>query len=445
MASVLLVSCDGTEPTAPETPVADGPWTAPIPADGRLLEPGDAERGARRGAADASAYGCLVSTLRADGSGPAYDYDAVYVHFPDRLVREAEGRVVHATFALRSEKAPAHAATRFDGGEERGGVVRVARCRLPESVEAGSLVKRALQEFRAESWLPSQSAAASSETAGGAAYAAAPVRTASMTQCAQWVEVWWCQTVSSSGGSITRCEFESYECTRYVSVSEDPWDGGDPPGSGDDPDPCPTGPTDQLCDDGGGAVPPPSNPPPNVPPPPPAGNDVIPDTTDVPPDCSKTHTVNWARDYCNSRSPNTTERSRVDTALNNIEARGGVCEDIAAAGRALLSGGQFRFYTPDRSSTIREERSAGGYGHPDMGVYFDEAWPIHWHSGVAAGRDSLGNRLERNFEQVVAHEIDHYRGLGHSDETAGGFRTLNSGRCSGLADGLILPSKRILL
>ena len=241
-----------------ETRVADGLWTAPIPEGGRLLEPGAAGAGARRGRAadDASAYGCVVSTLRADGSGPAYDYDAVYVHLPDRLVREAGGRVAHVTLALRSERAPAHAAARFEESEGRGGVVRVARCRLPESVEAGSLVKRALQEFRAGSWVQTQSAGASAQAAGGAAPAGATAR-ASASTCAEWVEVWWCTTVTASGSDYeyTRCEFEGYECARYVSVSEDPWDGGDPPGSGDDPDPCPEGPTDQLCQDGGGIVP----------------------------------------------------------------------------------------------------------------------------------------------------------------------------------------------
>ena len=233
---------------------------SPIPAGGRLLEPGDAEQGARRAyatdasvVADASAYGCLISTLRAEGSGPAYGYDAVYVHLSDRLVREAEVRMGYATFALRSEHAPAHAATAFNGTEGRGGIVRVARCRLPESAEVGALVKRALQEFGERSWVASRSAMGSTSASARA----------SATTCAEWVEVWWCQTVTSPGTDyeITRCEFEGYECARYISTHDPPpggGGGGAPPG-GSDPDPCEYdgGATGQLCvgGPGGGTVP----------------------------------------------------------------------------------------------------------------------------------------------------------------------------------------------
>ena len=267
VAAGALASCDASDPVLTEaSETAGGLEVTPIPTGGRLLDLSPSGSRADGLAAQArvggpSAYGCLVSTLRADPAGPAYGYGAVYVRFPGRVVREAGGRAAYSTFVLRSDGAPAHAATRVGSGREGAGIVRVARCRLPDTPAAGRMVKAGLSRFKAESWIgvgSGQAQTARAQAAQASAPGAAMSRASS--ECAEWEDTWWCTTVTSPGSDVTvvRCEYEGSRCVRYTIVDRDPWDGGGDPGGGDEPDPCVPAdgaPASQICDGGGGAGP----------------------------------------------------------------------------------------------------------------------------------------------------------------------------------------------
>ncbi len=230
---------------------------APIPSGARLLAlPGETDAGvetARRGRQPdgASEYGCLVSTL-GDGTGAAYDYDAVYTRFPNAIVEAAGGRVRTMTVVLRSAAGPEWAGTAVRGVEDDGGaVVRVARCRLPDTPEAVRLVKEGLRRFRESSWAGTVERAGSARAAGGGETA----RTSG--GCLLYDQVWSC--VRSQPGS---CFLLSEECLVWDTVRTDPWGGGGsgPGTGGSSPDPCENTDgtaTSQLCvggPDGGAGV-----------------------------------------------------------------------------------------------------------------------------------------------------------------------------------------------
>ena len=158
-------------------------------------------------------------------------------------------------------------------------------------------------------------------------------------------------------------------------------------------------------------------------------NDIIPLGED-PPDCTEPQTDQWAIDYCARRPPTPAERGYLEAAISNIDSRGGVCNGMADDARSLLASGDLQLYP-------RTANSQGGYGSPDLGVYLEEGW-IAWHTGVHTMIDDAGNTLERNLEQALVHELDHYRGIySHTDVNAGAFRTTNSALCSGLTHGRV--------
>ena len=233
--------------------------TAPVPAGARLLpSPGETgvgvEAARRRQPKGASAYGCSVSTLRsAEGAagGVAYDADAVYLHFPKRVIRAAGGRVALVTLAVRDQEAPVYAGTEINGiGGD--GLVRVARCRVPETAEAVPLLREQLRRFRAGSWAGDGGAgqAGAGQAEGGARRSQAR----ESGRCMRRVEMMFCYTDSRTG-AVLRCEHdgyqtEFYDCVDYISVQVDPFDGGG--GGGGPSDPCANGSltiTGQVCGD----------------------------------------------------------------------------------------------------------------------------------------------------------------------------------------------------
>ncbi len=173
----------------------------------------------------------------------AYEYDAVYTLFPDAMVAAADGETRHATFALRSADAPPHASRSVSGSSGTDGLVRMARCVIPDADGAAALVQEALQTFRASSWASSTAATNGKASGGGT--------------CAEYVEVWFCR-VKIDDVTYGDCVFDGYECVRYEVEEDDPWGGSGGGGAGDEPDPCESGadgmPTGQLCTAGSGPV-----------------------------------------------------------------------------------------------------------------------------------------------------------------------------------------------
>ena len=409
--------CDSAEPVweadAPQTGLTFSDLPDGLSLTGGFYNPGAlevspdpaAEPVAALRIAPASDYGCVLATAD-PGPDRAYRYRSVWLHFDD-----VEPGTPVATF--RSLKRTPTA----------DGAARAAVCRIPQTREA-------LEQLGALLGVDLTSSTPSAETVQprrGAATArmAGPVGpNEDGYSCMEGM--WW------GDESMTWCTNGLWNSTPVITVEEDPlddgsatdgpWDGsGDNPSEGE-PSGCISDGPGMPCLPGGsggdgGAGPAPL----------PLGDDEIPEDED-PPDCSEPQTEPWAIDYCAAREPNDAEQAKLTTAYNNIKARGSVCVRLAQVADSLMAAGDFRLYTPGPDTK-------GGWARRDLGIWIDEAWPSSWDSGSSAETDSLGNPLQRNLEQTIAHEADHYIGLDHSDSEAGGFRTLNSGTCSGLPNG----------
>lgn len=155
-------------------------------------------------------------------------------------------------------------------------------------------------------------------------------------------------------------------------------------------------------------------------------DDLIPDD-DPTPDCSQPQTIPWKIAYCARTLPNPTQKTRLEDAISNIRGRGGSCVAIADTAAARLSAGQIQFYptTPGVD---------GGYGRTDIGIIMDVLWVTSYHSTPTAGETDLsGNPIRRSLEQTLVHETEHVMGESHTDGERG-FRTPNSGICSGFSE-----------
>lgn len=230
----------------------------------------------------------------------------------------------------------------------------------------------------------------------------------------------------------------------------DPPPGGPPPPPDPDPDPWPDPepedpPGGGGGDDGGGGMPPE---------PPPPGDDceageaceeedvadflynifeVEVDTTYVPvcpPESETRHLYRpHAYAWCNAQAPDTiTQLPALNTALDRIEARGGVCVEIAQTGRTLLQSNNIKVFTENVFPS--GVKPTGGLGVKGHGIRLHADWfeLLDHTSGYRT--------WEVNLEFTVVHEIEHYlNGPSHiTPPGAPGYydETENARLCSGL-------------
>ncbi|WP_022836233.1 hypothetical protein [Salisaeta longa] len=286
----LLVSCD---PSLVEPPTAHSPSDVPTRAGGLGLTadtavtfvpmppgadllplPGTSSLRARQAALPeappalaGSPYGCLYSTpnLQAPSTGPAYRYRRVYAFFPLAAVAGAKGAARTVVFQLNSR-------TLYAGGAERAAahVVRVARCRLPDTDAAQALLHERLRRFpepphtharhaqakrtRQQAWV---GVSASAFSPSGLV---TPSATSKRKVCVDYEYVWvypdgnTCYSNPVDGLVCDQPILVRGECQRYITVDGGGGGGGSPGGVGSDPSPCAQEPTTQLCDLGGGPV-----------------------------------------------------------------------------------------------------------------------------------------------------------------------------------------------
>ena len=132
------------------------------------------------------------------------------------------------------------------------------------------------------------------------------------------------------------------------------------------------------------------------------------------PDCPPTNPTNFQAAYCRSFPPEDERLTRTMKALERIEQRGEECAVIAQTARQLIAQGAFRYFE-------WVEGDKDGWGHRNTGVLIAVGAVDGW-----GGDDYVYNRL---FDAIIAHEIDHFMGLGHID--AEGKSTPNSQKCGG--------------
>ncbi|HEX6981913.1 MAG TPA: hypothetical protein VF181_04060, partial [Balneolaceae bacterium] len=95
-----------------------------------------------------SEFGCALSTLNESEDYQRYRYQAFYITFPQKVMDEANGKVIHPSFVLRSDRAE----ERTPQFMNLNGVVRYLICRIPDSPKAVEILEKEMQKFGKQSW-----------------------------------------------------------------------------------------------------------------------------------------------------------------------------------------------------------------------------------------------------------------------------------------------------
>lgn len=155
------------------------------------------------------------------------------------------------------------------------------------------------------------------------------------------------------------------------------------------------------------------------------GDDTVPSHLD-PPDCSKVQKEQALIDYCRSLPPSTAQEIEIGHALVIIGGRGGVCQQIANEGSRLLSEGKIKIYRDSPGAVV------AAWWSPDINIILGEWAMALTGTIVYDANDASGQRGQKNLQSILVHEIEHSMGARHD---ISGWRTPNSGLCSGLAFG----------
>jgi len=163
----------------------------------------------------------------------------------------------------------------------------------------------------------------------------------------------------------------------------------------------------------------------------------------IDPDCNKPLSEQdlgvTERDYkiwCNSEIPSGTELSKINSALDSISNRGGICIEIAEFGEGLLSQNRFRLFP--RSAWDKVGGIGGVFtngGGPLVAImdeivdrFADETFIVN---GTTLYGDDFSHEI--NLEWYIVHEIEHAMGFDdHNHVNGDPFLTPNVQQCSGL-------------
>lgn len=138
------------------------------------------------------------------------------------------------------------------------------------------------------------------------------------------------------------------------------------------------------------------------------GQDTLPNCTNT-----ATWTKPWHAPYCNGSAPTGATLTAFNAEMSAMEAKGGVCAELARFGRLLLAQGMVRYYTSSGATA----KSWGGAG---IGIIMDDAM--------------IGNSPPYDHGWALAHELEHaYSGYIHppdgSDRDVNGVSRTPSDSC----------------
>lgn len=237
---LLLItgSCDnGLSPTSE---VASEPIT--LQSIPRYGEPA----GKAKSVSDSPDYfTCVVSTLLPEEATNKYRYNSYKIQIPNSLINKKD-TIQWQTFVYGSQKAPSHAKQVFG----YGGVVRIARCRIPDNSHIVNWLHEQFKKYGADSWLSAyQQDPQANDTSS-------VDRTHSKWVCDYWWVTEVCQGDGNGGTVEGTCVTTQVECVSSHYEIEGSGGGGLGGGGGDrgpSSDPCePCDDSTMRCDLGGG-------------------------------------------------------------------------------------------------------------------------------------------------------------------------------------------------
>jgi hypothetical protein len=187
-----------------------------------------------------SPYSCLISTLADDEADYNYWNRAFWLEFPEKVIKEAKGKVVMRAIALGSE----HAGSKAGSWQGVDNVVRVAQCLIPDSPLAVELLESELRKFSEGTWISNRRGRLASPSTSG-------------WECSEFFVVVSCWGTPTS----YHCEVTDVRCVSYIYIEEEPIGGGGGDGfPGEDPGECDPYGAEPCYLGGGGSQPPPEPP-----------------------------------------------------------------------------------------------------------------------------------------------------------------------------------------
>lgn len=193
-----------------------------------------------------SPYACHVSTLANEEADYNYWNTSFWVHIPEGLANQAEGRTVLKSFVYGDKHAGDKA--RSFRGEPK--VVRVAQCLLPDNEKVFEQLEKKFKKFGKNSW-------ADSDTVKKAMN----IKQKGEWVCSQFFITEVC-SYNSQTGNWNLCTITDIRCIEWTFVMEedDFPNGGGSGGPSDNPGDCDPNGLDPCFDEGdGNSGPPPTN------------------------------------------------------------------------------------------------------------------------------------------------------------------------------------------
>jgi len=189
-----------------------------------------------------SPYSCLISTLADDEADYNYWNRAFWLEFPEKVIKEAKGKVVMRAIALGSE----HAGSKAGSWQGVDNVVRVAQCLIPDSPLAVELLESELRKFSEGTWISNRRGKLASPSTSG-------------WECGEYFVTIVCQVDPNTQNWIN-CTITDVTCVSYVYVEEPIGGGGGSGFPSEDPGECDPYGAEPCYLGGGGSQPPPEPP-----------------------------------------------------------------------------------------------------------------------------------------------------------------------------------------
>jgi hypothetical protein len=180
---------------------------------------------------------------------------------------------------------------------------------------------------------------------------------------------------------------------------------------------------------------------------------LVSDTALSPQTCRDTINLNLPSDaasavrkFCNGKVPTNNRLFRINLALADMHAIGGICDTLATLGDSLLAHARIRVYTLNPSRKPGEFWAAGltaGKGENGALMGQQNIWTDFLYDANHYSQHTLtetgpylsgayqGMVVRRNLQSSLAHELDHVAGrIFHLDPE--GYLTTNQTHCGGL-------------
>lgn len=253
-----------------------------------------------------SSYSCLISTLANEEAEYNYWNISYWVHIPDEIVKEAEGKTILKAFIYSDE----HAGEKAGSFGEISNVVRVAQCLIPDSEKAFEIMDEEFKKFRKRSWIDSERVRK-----------VANIKEKGDWECSSWYTVYICQ-YNTQTDTYYNCKVSEPICAEWVYIEgEDSGGGGGTGGPSDDPGYCDPNGLDPCFDEGDGG------------------------STPVPP-CSEANPPEWCSNPCETGDPildNTGIQEALELIWEASKTSLPIAQRVEQGGYITQSNGKYKF------------------------------------------------------------------------------------------------------